>query len=159
MVEHVTLSVLKYIMVLMEVIKMNGKIKSVVWILFPFVTVSYGQQLPHLKEVNLECSVVQDQTAKMFYYAYSVFNGHMNTGNIIKFQIDISKGPDAVVYDTVGLKFENDSYTEGAFRRHYPGVAGRIIPVGFPSAPGIWIANLSDALTAAFSGDSRMLAC
>ncbi len=93
----------------------------------------------------------------MFYYTYKVTNGVMSSGDIGEFRIDISELRNEVQYDTVGLRFENDEYTEGAFRRHYPTLSGRIIPVGFPVAPGTWTADLSNDLTAAFSADSLLI--
>ena len=125
--------------------------------LFSFVLVSYGQQFPYLKEVIVQCNVVQNLSDKMFYYAYNVSNSTESVGNIIMFDIDISRGNNDVSFDTVGLKFRNDGFTEKIFRNDYPVVQGRIVPVGFPNSPKIWHGNISNYLTAGFGGDSRRL--
>jgi len=114
-----------------------------------------SQQLPYLSSVTVRTDVSKDSNA-YFYYRYGLANSNTSRGRIIGFEIDISRPENSTILDTTGLRFHDNS-VESSFRRHFPSLSRRIVPVGFPQAPGIWDGALTNALTADFSGDSRML--
>jgi hypothetical protein len=139
---------------LMEVIEMNSKCFPVFFLIITSTTYAQRLPLPFLNGVTLRCDTTSQQSNGMLYYSYEISNGTSSTGDIGGFNIDISKDSNEISYDTVGLKYQDDGFTEGAFRRHYPAVSGKVVPVGFPSTPVRWIASLSNDLNAAFFGDS-----
>ncbi len=118
---------------------------------------AHGQQYPYLKYVRIHCVTAHGTVNQMFYYTYLVTNPKSNSGRISQFEIDISRYSDQMEFDTLGLIYKNDGFTEGAFRRHYPALQGRIIPVGFPSGPAHWLELLSNNLTVTFAGYSPMI--
>jgi hypothetical protein len=80
----------------------------------------------------------------------------------MEFDIDISRRPGTFELDTVGLQFENDGFIEKSFRRHFPFLRGRIIPVGLFSSPGssygfTWTGGFSNNLTAGWGADSAFI--
>ena len=127
-------------------------------IITPF-SFSFGQRLPlpYLKEVPVECITSYERNQQMFYYTYNVANGVSSIGNIGTINIDVSETTNAVEYDTVGLRFRNDGFTEQIFRNDYPSVQGKIVPVGFPSSPEFWDGGISLSLEAGFDGDTLFI--
>ncbi len=117
----------------------------------------YGQQYPSIKYAHIKCLTTYDGSSKMYRYSYLVANSDSSNGNISHIEIDVSKYPNQVEFDTAGLNFEIDGFTESAFRRHYRALQGKIIPVGFPSEPKHWLALLSNDLTVTFAGYSPMI--
>lgn len=115
-----------------------------------------SQQYPNLDSVLISSITSLNPTDGFYTYHYSLLNPISNSGSIISFQIDISMNEGSTQLDTIGLQFKNE-FIEGMFRRHYPGLVGRIVPVGFSNTPGIWDGGTSNALTAVFWGDSRQL--
>lgn len=115
-----------------------------------------AQTYPTIHSAEVQTQVTHDTAQQIYYYHYSVFSDPANTGNIIEFVIDISRNPNSVDFDTVGLIFEDDFVLLG-FREEYPLFAGRIVPVGFPHSPGIWYGDFSNYLTANFSGTAQVI--
>ena len=116
---------------------------------------SYAQDLqyPSLVKVQIHATIMYDVDHNMFQYDYALANDAANTGSIVEFEVDISRDEQSANLDTVGLRFENDSFTEGSFRRNFPHLQARIVPVGFLRTPdGTWTGRLSDDLTASFGG-------
>jgi len=108
-------------------------------------------QYPTLWKVRIHTSVTYDKNEQMFYYSHMLVNDAANTGSIAGFEIDISRKPTTVEIDTVGLRFENDGFTEGSFRRNFPFSKGKIVPVGFLRTPGgTWTGGLTNNFTADF---------
>jgi hypothetical protein len=110
-------------------------------------------QYPTLSNVQIRANVTYNSRERMFYYSYAVMNDVQNTGSINAMEADISRRPGGIDIDTVGLRFVNDGFTEGSFRRNFPHLQGKVVPVGFLKTPGgTWTGGLSDDLTAVFDG-------
>ncbi len=135
----------------------NMKKKVVVAVLLDLVLIAFAfaqnLQYPSLLAVRIHSSIMYNTDEKMFYYTYTLTNDAANTGSIAELAIDISKQSASLDIDTVGLRFINNGYTEASFRRTFPQLKGRIVPVGFLKTPGrTWTADLSYDLTACFGG-------
>lgn len=117
----------------------------------------HAQEYPRLNGVILTFQISYDSPRGMFYYTYVVTNNNSSVGSVMAFTIDDEMGSNSFALDTIGLKFRNDGFTESLFRQRYPELIGRIVPVGFPSSPGIWIGSITSYLEIEFHGDSRML--
>ncbi len=117
--------------------------------------IALGQDLPYLRRLTINSQTSLDTVTQMFFYSYSLSNDSNNRGNIWVFEIDISLTPNSVSFDTAGLRFAK-SFMESGFRRHYPKLASRIVPVGFPVVPRFWDGALSNNLTASFGVDSLL---
>ena len=115
------------------------------------VSMLQGQQLPYLRDVIFKCTVKQDGSGQIFTYHYKITNGTNSSGKIWTVEIDISRKASSVAYDTVGLRYGRN-YIEESFRRAYPSLADRIVPVGFPVIHRRWIPAIANALTAVFFG-------
>ena len=110
-------------------------------------------QYPYLYHVDVAANVAHDQGTQLYHYVYSLANDQSSAGKIAGFEIDISRSEDIADLDTVGLRFENDGYTEKIFRRNFAKFAGRIVPVGFFRTPeGHWSGGNTNNLTASFDG-------
>ncbi len=149
-------NVLKFIMDFLVEINMKNNFLWFGFICLTIVEMANAQTYPTIRSAKVLAQVTYDTTQKMYFYKYSVFSDTANTGNIIAFEIDISRHPHSVDFDTTGLIFE-DAFVRSSFQRRYPLVKGRIVPVGFPHSPGYWFGGFSNYLTANFSGDSRQL--
>jgi len=124
------------------------------FILFLF-TLAQQQQYPNLWNVEIHAHVTHYDNGQMFIYTYALTNGASNRGEISRLEIDISKDPAALDIDTVGLRFENDGFTEESFRRHFRILKGKIVPIGFSKTPGeSWLGGLTNSCKASFSSDS-----
>jgi hypothetical protein len=146
-------SVQKFTTDLKKEIKMKKIVIVIVTLNSIFLTFAIGQQqqFPNLWNVLVHASISYNKSEKMFYYEYSMANDAINIGSIDELQIDISRKSGTSDIDTVGLRFENDGYTEKNYRLDFPHLKGRIIPVGFLKTPvGKWTGDLSNALTASF---------
>ena len=110
---------------------------------------------PNLWQVAVQVKITYSEREQMYYFDYTLTNKDSNRGSIDQLEIDISKEPGTIDLDTVGLRFENDEFTEGSFRRNFPSLEGKIVPVGVLQTPGVtWIGGLTDNLTASFGADS-----
>ena len=123
---------------------------------------SIAQEYPRLKDVQIHAAVDHDQGDSLYYFTFGLTNGIISEGKIYSFDIDISRDPRSVDSDTSGLRFENDGFTEASFRRHFPFLKGKIVPVGFVASPGTsfgftWTGNISNNLTAGWGADSATI--
>lgn len=75
---------------------------------------------PCLYIVTLGGVVSDNVSDGYFYYIYTLTSGGTNRGDIWTFEIDISRQPRSVAYDTLGLRFTN-KFEQNLFRRYYPG--------------------------------------
>lgn len=141
----------QYIMGLTEAIKMKIKQLALFVLLILIHASSTAQVLPHLRNVQVKSSVKQDTTASMYLYNYTIFNSIQSEGDIFVLRIDVSLRSTVSEIDTTGLVFENN-FMENSYRRIYPALEGRIVPVGFPKAPARWDGGVSHSLRASFSG-------
>ena len=130
---------------------------SVVAVLSISASYVMSQNYPFLRDVRVESSVSYTQSSKIFSYSYHLANGRRSQGSIQEFDIDISRRVGSLGLDTTGLKF-NSGLEEGYFRRRYPGLCERIVPVGFPGRPGNeWIGMLTNRRTASISADTLFI--
>ncbi len=116
----------------------------------------HSQQLPYLRRVNVHAEISVNSSAKLYYYSYTLTSDGINSGNINRFEIDISRDLNSIMIDTVGLRFENN-FAEASFRRHFPALQEKIIPVGFPNSPKFWDGGITNNLTARFSGSELLI--
>ncbi len=91
---------------------------------------------PFLYKVTLRCRINYYANNQMYLFSYTLISDTSNRGDISTIDIDLWRGPNSVVYDTIGLKFDSH-YEEWAFRRYYPLVYQNIVPVGFPLLPNM----------------------
>ena len=119
-------------------------------LIFLTFVIAQQQQYPNLWNVQIHACISYNKSEKIFYYAYSILNNATNIGIVDKIEVDISRKIGTIDIDTIGLQFKNDGFTEGSFRRHFPSLKGKIIPVGFTKKPWKWTAGLTNNLTAAF---------
>jgi hypothetical protein len=108
-------------------------------LLFTFlgcISLLHGQRLPYpfLYHVTSRCNVTYSKINELYNYNYIVINDTTNKGTITEIDLDISRGPISVNYDTLGLTFYS-KLSELYFRRYYPRLVNRIVPVGFPTFP------------------------
>jgi hypothetical protein len=131
-----------------------------IWYGFLYIVVAakivHAQTYPTISSAKVKTVVTHDSSQQMYYYNYSVCSDTVNTGNIIAFEVDISRYPTSMDFDTSGLVFE-DSFVRSSFHRRYPSLRGKIVPVGFPHSPGIWHGGFSNALTAVFIGTAQLI--
>lgn len=131
---------------------MKSRFFCVSSIMVCFFAKAVAQQYPYLRFVNVKCEITYDDFQQMYYYSYTITNDSANDGKIFVFDVDISRDVASSIIDTIGLRFKND-FVEQVFRRHFPALQGRIVPVGFPQSPYGWYGSLSNALMADFHGD------
>jgi hypothetical protein len=143
----------------MEEIKMKNPLAIAILLKLILATSLFAQQqYPNLWNVVIGANVSYNANERMFYYAYILASDDTNRGGIESFEVDISRIPNTLAIDTIGLRFENDGYTEKIARRHFAGLAGRIIPIGFLKTPqGLWSGGYTNALTAIFDGEPYLL--
>lgn len=127
-----------------------SRLRTVV-LAFAFLQTVCGQNLPFLHKVEIEAQIQYDATNQVFLYSYVVRNDVSSIGKINRLKVDISRDPTSVQLDTVGLIFKN-SFLQQSFQRNYPRLAGRVLPVGFPTLPQYWIGLLTDSGEVSFSG-------
>ena len=91
---------------------MHSKIALLGLGLFVCNPIAFGQSYPSLTSVGVSARVTYDSVAKFFYFSYSLSNDIRNVGSIKGFQVDISRQPNSVPFDTVGLTFAGNSFME-----------------------------------------------
>ncbi|MBM4170057.1 MAG: hypothetical protein FJ215_13010 [Ignavibacteria bacterium] len=132
---------------------MKKRLAASIYLILPIMLIAQQQPYPHLRNVQVQARVEHEKGGQMFFYSYTVTNGKTSTGNIARIEIDISRGLNTLETDTIGLQFENDGYTEKNFRLDFPGLAERIVPVGYlRTPPGMWSGGNTNALTASYDG-------
>jgi hypothetical protein len=111
-----------------------------------------SQKYPALRNVHVTATATFHESDGFYYYGYGFENDVLNSGNINAFEVDISRVPSTVDLDTVGLRFQNDGFSEQSFRRNFPVSKGRIVPVGFAATlfQQGWVGTLSNHRTAVF---------
>ena len=111
-----------------------------------------AQQYPILRNVEVRSLVNPERNGAFYDYSYTVANNPRNSGSINRFEIDISRPPGTIDIDTMGLRFEDDGFTERSFRRDFPFSSGKIVPVGFLVTPEgkRWVGGLTNNFTACF---------
>ena len=125
-------------------------------------TLSFSQGYPTLKGVRMHVTVEHHRGDSLYYYAFSLANGITSEGEICSFEVDISGHPTTLDADTSGLRFENDGFIEATFRRHFPFLKGKIIPVGLLASPDTshgftWSGHFSNHLTSGWAADSACI--
>jgi hypothetical protein len=149
----VILNAQKFIMDSMKDTKMKS-IKLLIYILLNsslwVFAAAQPQRYPNLSNLLIRSGVTFERSEQMYFYSYSMMNSKTSSGKIDELEIDISKPHSSIEMDTIGLRFENDDFTEGSFRRNFPHLKGRIVPIGFTRSPERWTASLSNNLTATF---------
>ncbi len=111
---------------------------------------------PCLYIVTLGGVVSDNVSDGYFYYIYTLTSGGTNRGDIWTFEIDISRQPRSVAYDTLGLRFTN-KFEQNLFRRYYPGAENISVPVGFPTLPNrYWTADIEHDTVASFNVDTLL---
>jgi hypothetical protein len=110
-----------------------------------------AQKYPYLKDVSVHCQVNIDTLNSMYFYKYGIYNHHSSVGKIYLLKIDVSLRSKISHPDTTGLKFQND-IIERVFRRIYPMIQGKVIPVGFTKSPPRWYGALTVSREATFGG-------
>jgi hypothetical protein len=97
-------------------------------------------EYPVLRMIHVKVSVRFDRAQSYFYYSYELSNDPSNSGKIEELRIDISCPLNTIESDTVGLRFDtsNGDYEERSFRRNYPRLRGKIIPVSPFILPEKW---------------------
>lgn len=83
-----------------------------------------AQPYPAIRLSEVHADVVHDTVSQMYYYSYLIHSDSANSGNIIEFEIDISRSPTSQNFDTTGLVFEDD-FVLSDFRIEYPCLRGR----------------------------------
>jgi hypothetical protein len=117
---------------------------------------SLSTDYPFLYKVVLSCKVSHSSGQDFYFYDYTLINDSKNRGNIWSFEINISRHPNSVVYDTLGLEFAT-TYEQGQFRRNYPSIADRVESVGFPHLPSLdWSAEIVYSSDAGFDVDTLL---
>jgi len=122
------------------------------------VNSSFAQRYPTLKHVEVRARVTYDSPTKFFYYDYSLTNDAKNAGTIIEFGVDISRGPNSVLYDSIGLQFAGIGFMESDYRSSYPVLGARVLPVGFLSLPPGWISFWGNMPEASVMKDRAFIA-
>jgi hypothetical protein len=125
-------------------------------------TLSLAQGYPTLKGAHIHVAIEHHLTDSLYYYAFSLANGITSEGTISSFEIDISRDVSSLDADTTGIRFEDDGIIEASFRRHFPFLKGKIIPVGLLSSPGnshgfTWSGDFSNDLTSGWTADSACI--
>ena len=101
--------------------------------------VSYGQEYPFLWKIEIDANVTYDSLTSMFYYDYAMTNDPKNRGEVEKFTLIIWRdSASTVAYDTSGLQFAGDTFSENTFRKDFQYLGSWIVPVGIVSLPEGW---------------------
>jgi hypothetical protein len=129
---------------------MRIKTHLLAWILF--LNTGLAQDYPKLKSVMILATISFERSDSMFYYDYVLKNSSESKGSIIRFEIDISRLPNSIMLDTVGLKFGGSELMEHWFREDYRHLQEKIVPVSFFKTPGRWTGSFSNNLTAEWNG-------
>jgi len=119
-----------------------------------FVLNFFAEELPYLKGVTVHTRVMLNQNSGIFFYMYTISNSNSSSGDIFMFDIDISRNPSSVAYDTIGLRFKRP-WMENSFRREFEYLKNNIIPVGFPDVPKYWGGMIGNNYVASFDSDGR----
>lgn len=111
--------------------------QNVVYPLVPF---------PVIRNVVVDVQLTHTGIPPLFCYRYGILNGGNSTGEIIWFQIDLSRPSSSVLFDTVGLRFMSP-LVEEFFRQDYPPRAAYVVPVGFLEQPtsGGWTGSYQNS--------------
>ena len=127
---------IKFILVSTTNIKGIAMKKIFIFTILGCISLSYGQRLPYpfLYHVTSKCNVIYNSDKELYGYSYVITNDAGNNGTIFVISLDISRGPNTITYDTIGLTFASE-FTEYSFRNHYPILMNKIVPVGFPILP------------------------
>jgi hypothetical protein len=112
------------------------------------------KRLPYLKGVIAAAQVDRSHESVLYTYSYKVTNSATSDGAIQLLSIDISRDSTFVPDDTTGLRFAK-GWMERSFRRIFPILGHRIVPVGFPSVPRFWDGLIGSDRTADLLGDGR----
>ena len=111
---------------------------------------------PFLYKVTLRCKTTKEPVQGFYYYNYTLLSDAGNKGNIFTFDIDIKHQPNAVIYDTLGLRFA-DSFEEIEFRRYYPAAENLVESIGFPLLPNLdWDGLIAHNSVASFGVDTLL---
>lgn len=122
------------------------------WIIQQGLSTDY----PFLHKVVLSCSISYTPADGFYFYDYVLTNDRENKGDIWTLEIDISRPPSSVTYDTSGLRF-TDEFEQNLFRRYYPGAANVSVPVGFPALPSLnWTADIEHDTVVSFNVDTLL---
>ncbi|MEX1277268.1 MAG: hypothetical protein WEB62_10335 [Bacteroidota bacterium] len=135
---------------------MKNKKTFLALMLLTMATDLFAQDYPSLRDIGVVPAVSFDQSNKMFFYSYTLTNESSNKGDLWIFDIDISILQNSLLYDTTGLRF-NSSFIEGHFRRRYPALDGKVVPVGVPRLPRFWSALYGNDLMVSLSADTLLL--
>jgi hypothetical protein len=143
---------------LMEGIEMNRRMLTFVLLSLLLAMIAFAQEYPNLRDVQIHASIMRDNDSVFYYYAYTLANDFMSAGKIDELEIDISRKPGTIEIDTIGLRFENDGFTERSFRGNFLFSMGKITPVGFLATPEKWVGGLTNNSTATFfNGESNAI--
>jgi len=107
------------------------------------------KELPVLVGIEIRALVNVNEEG-VFKYSYAIQNDSSSSGNIFQFEIDL-RFSGTQLPDTTGL-IEGDSFENRAFRRIYPTLKGRIVPVGFSGVPDRWNTIITKSLKLNFGG-------
>ncbi len=109
---------------------------------------------PFLYKVNLDCKMSYNKSDGFYFYNYTLINDSINKGDIFIFEINITRSPGSVLYDTLGLKFAN-GFENYLFKKYYPPAANLVESVGFPSLPNSdWDVTIAHNSAANFGVDT-----
>lgn len=127
------------------------------FIVFSIIIVAsniYGENIPSLKEVELIAVVQFDSRTGIYTYNYQISNSLNNTGDIARFEIDISKPANGIALKKEGL-INGKGYLSSEDILSTYGL--EMIPVGFQSAPSDWISGPTVRKTADWGGGDESL--
>ncbi len=105
--------------------------------------------LPFLEEVEVHSNVNTYEAGILQFY-YFIHNGQNSTGRIFQFEIDIAYYGTQIP-DTSSL-YRSDTFENRSFKRIYPRIKGKIVPVGFLEIPQRWNAIITSSLKLNFGG-------
>ena len=112
---------------------------------------SLSTDYPFLFNVILSAKVSYSSSTGFYYYNYTLTNDSKNKGDLWYFEIDITRSPNSVMYDTIGLRFAN-YFEEGQFRRYYPPANKLVESIGLPTLPNLnWTADIEHNSVANFA--------
>jgi|GEM_PF-1827309 len=137
---------------------MFRRLVSIVVAMVIWTCVSRPQSYPTLQAITARVRVAFDPPSKMYYYSYDVTNGINNIGSMYEFGVDISRDPNSVAYDTIGLRFAGIGFMESDYRNDYPVLGARVLPVGFLSLPPGWISFWGNMPEASVMKDRAFIA-
>ncbi len=121
------------------------------------VNSSFAQRYPTLKHVDVRARVTYDFRDHFFYYSYSLANGVESIGSVESFRIDLAGTANTIQYDSIGLRFADDDFVEGEFRKNYSALSRETVLVGFQSLPSGWSVLWGQRL-ATISKDTEFIA-